>query len=120
MPRLLIGFVHRPVGMMRHGFRIVLQSPPEIREITIEVVYRFGLGRVGPHQQHGQRARERLDVVVHVATPVPHESCHARFPAKPREWSFQNFRQHQLLAFENAERAHGWTASPQSSCISVA
>jgi hypothetical protein len=38
-----IGFVHRPVGVVGYGLRILLDGPPEVGHVGVEVVDRFDL-----------------------------------------------------------------------------
>ena len=88
MPRVLICFVNRPVCMVRHCLRVSLKRTPEIRDHAIQIVDRLRMRIVRTTEKYRAGAKERLNVVRHVAKPLPNQFRDLRFPAKPREWGF--------------------------------
>ena len=88
MPRVLIGFIHGIVRVLRDRFRFVLECPPEVRHKAIKIVDGFGRRRVRPIQQYSAGAEERLDVVLDVAESIPDQFSNARLTTEPRERGF--------------------------------
>ena len=85
VPRVLIGFIHRPIRIPGNHIRGILQSTPEICNHAIEVVDSFSLRQGRPRQQDCARAKKRLDIIRHVAKARPNSRGAARFTAEPRE-----------------------------------
>ena len=77
-------FIHRPVTETRHVLRCELRSPPSVGDVAVQVIHDFISGRTRTRQQHGQAARERLDVVRHVAEARPDNVCGAALTSEPR------------------------------------
>ena len=71
VPRGQVLVDRRVVGVMRHGFRIPLDRPPEVADMAVLVAHRLSLRRVRVGQQHGQAAGERLGIQVGLAEPAP-------------------------------------------------
>ena len=77
MPRVQIGFHHRPVRVLRDlGMQTLFQASPEIHEVGIRVVNCFHaiavrevVGRTA--QQSRERTGEWFQVVRHVAEASP-------------------------------------------------
>jgi hypothetical protein len=85
MPRVFIGFVHRPVRSVRHCVGIVLESTPEVRHHAIQIVDRLNPRLCRPAQQHRPATKERLNVVRNVAESLPHEFGNLRFATETTE-----------------------------------
>ena len=59
-----------------------LDSPPEVGNKAVKIVDRLGAGRVRACEKHGERPRERLDVVGYVAQMGPDEVRGPAFTAE--------------------------------------
>jgi hypothetical protein len=78
----------RPTGGLGGRVGLELDTAPGVDQQAVGVVARLAV--VGPvaevrsAEQHGQRAGERLDVVINVAERVPHGGRGSRLSAEPR------------------------------------
>jgi hypothetical protein len=66
-----VAFVDRVVGVLGHGFAVVLDCPPKVRHETIGIVDSFDSANVGTKEENRTAAEARLDVVNRVAERFP-------------------------------------------------
>src|SRR3990167_2031172 len=85
-----VGFVHRPVGIVRYLVRRGGVRPPEVANVFVFVVHCFGASRMmrGATKQHGQRTGERLHVIINVAEGPPDFGHDFGLSSEPDEGGF--------------------------------